>query len=652
MALVLAIEPDFRQAEILKRVIRQQVQADLVVVESRDAAIAALSACVPDVVLLTALLSPRDEEELVTHLRTLAGGEHIQTHTIPQLASTSSDPEVRATSVGGLLSKFRKSKKRVAEPIPGCDPSLFAEEVSAFLLRAAEVRAQATLAPLVVPQRPAETREAAAAEPVLDEVTDPSSAWASPFEWRRAESPIQETAHTQEPPPSSLVLNAPLAVLAEEEEQRRAAGVAAERERQESERARLEAEDRERERQRLEAEAVAEEERRWVEAEAEAERERLRLDAEAEAAAEHERLRLEAEAAERERERLRLDAEAAAERERLRLEAEAAERERERLRLEAEAAAERERLRLEAEAAERERERLRLEAAAAERERLRLEAEAAAAHERRRIEAEAAAERERRRLEAEAAAERERLRLEAEAAAAQERRRIEAEAAAERERRRLEAEAAAERERLRLEAEAADRERERLRLEAAAVAAAERERLRLELEAAAERERIRLELEAAAERERQRLEAEAAAERERLWLEVEAARQREADLAREAETAALLAAAEAEKAAADPFADFRLDENAGHGVLRLMPLALWASREAAPAAPVVQVPGGELRELMAGLALPPHVADVAYARGCRIRRVRVTALPAAARTKSTQPVILSKRALDEMRAKE
>src|SRR5512147_1026634 len=130
MPLVLALEPDLRQAAIIKRVIHQQVKADLVLVDSRDAAMAALASGVPDVVLLTALLSPRDEEELITHLRSLDGAEHLQTHTIPQLAQRSGELEPDAPSQG-LLKRFRKKKE--VEIIPGCDPDLFATEVRAFL---------------------------------------------------------------------------------------------------------------------------------------------------------------------------------------------------------------------------------------------------------------------------------------------------------------------------------------------------------------------------------------------------------------------------------------------------------------------------------------------------------------------------------------
>ena len=88
MALVLAIEPDLRQAEILTRIVREKVKADVVIVDSRDAAMEAMRSAIPDVMLLSALLSPRDEDELVAHLRTLEDAEHLQTHTIPQLASS------------------------------------------------------------------------------------------------------------------------------------------------------------------------------------------------------------------------------------------------------------------------------------------------------------------------------------------------------------------------------------------------------------------------------------------------------------------------------------------------------------------------------------------------------------------------------------
>ena len=77
MPLVLALEPDPRQAQALKQILEQRVGAELVLADSKDSAIAALAQRIPDLILVTALLSPRDEAELTDHLRTLEGAAHI-----------------------------------------------------------------------------------------------------------------------------------------------------------------------------------------------------------------------------------------------------------------------------------------------------------------------------------------------------------------------------------------------------------------------------------------------------------------------------------------------------------------------------------------------------------------------------------------------
>ena len=115
MSLILALEPDHRQASILRKVVTSDLQAELTIVDSRDAAMAALSARVPDVILLTALLSPRDEEDLIAHLRTLDGVEHVQTHTLPMLATAA----VEEPASGGLFGRLRRRK--VPEAVSGCD---------------------------------------------------------------------------------------------------------------------------------------------------------------------------------------------------------------------------------------------------------------------------------------------------------------------------------------------------------------------------------------------------------------------------------------------------------------------------------------------------------------------------------------------------
>jgi hypothetical protein len=680
VALVLAIEPDHRQATTLKRVIREIVKAELVLVESRDAAISAIDAQIPDVILVTALLSPRDEEELVTHLRALEGAEHLQTHTIPQLAGTRVDGDPK--SGGGLLGKFRKKKD--SEPMAGCDPELFAEEIRTFLARAAQMKTEAVSnlrsrvaqleAQVETPELQSRSQRGSArhqtagdAAPGDAAAAGDGSAWDSPFEWRRSEPPPglarAEEHRGEELPPERqpLITKVPLAVLAAEEESRAA------EEQREEERRRMDEE-----RARLEAAAAAERERaERLHEEAEQQRqeaERLRVAAEAKAAA----------AAARAREEERKKAEAAA-----KIVAEKA-REDERKRLEAEAkvaaqrARDEERKKAEAEAAA---------AAARAREDERKKAEALA-----RAAADKAREEERKRVEAEAKAaaqrarEEERKRAEAEAKAAaerareDERRKLEAKLTAERakeaERRRLEAEAAAAREReaerLRKEAEAAaerKRQEERRRLEAEAAKAAEkaREEERRRLEA----EQRRLEAEALVERERaerRRIEQEAAAERERA---VAAERERVAAVEAERRDAALRERAARRKrnkrlnrgagtgenggaplVVSDQFAEFREEyDHVGPGVFRLMPLAAWARTESPnQGSDAEPPPPDDLRELMAGWTLPPQVAGVTYATGCRIRRVVVPASGEVKKERGARPVIVSRRALDAARS--
>jgi CheY-like chemotaxis protein len=199
---VLAIEPDLRQAAIVKRIVREKVLADVAVVDSREAALEAMRTTIPDVLLLSALMSPRDEDELIAHLRTLEHADHLQTHTIPQLASTLNPTESRGPR--GLLSAFRRKKEPEVAP-SGCDPDLFAEEILVFLQRAADKkreRSAAAAAPGATPadtawragpsHKPAGPASAVDATPEME--SGASSSWSSPFEWKpsTASSPMTD----------------------------------------------------------------------------------------------------------------------------------------------------------------------------------------------------------------------------------------------------------------------------------------------------------------------------------------------------------------------------------------------------------------------------------------------------------------------------
>jgi len=208
--LVLAIEPDLRQAAIVKRIVREKVLAEVAVVDSRDAALEAMRTAVPDVLLLSTLLSPRDEDELMAHLKTLEHAEHLQTHTIPQLASSMASDEQPESK--GLLSAFRRKKSAGRAPA-GCDPDLFAEEIRNYLRRASdkkrEVQDLAAIGPYERPRpgdaiaRPVETRAA-------DEPPASGSSWASPFEWRPTSTPTPVPAPVPAPAPAAVSPEVPI----------------------------------------------------------------------------------------------------------------------------------------------------------------------------------------------------------------------------------------------------------------------------------------------------------------------------------------------------------------------------------------------------------------------------------------------------------
>ncbi|HXG54409.1 MAG TPA: hypothetical protein VNJ03_03445 [Vicinamibacterales bacterium] len=564
MPFILALEPDQRQAALLRHVITTDVHAEMIIVESRDAAVAAISTRVPDVILLTALLSPRDEDDLISHLRTRDGVEHVQTHTIPMLASAAPDEPVAG---GGLLGRLRRKKETTQ--MVGCDPAMFAEEVRSYLARAAELKAETQ----------AVTPAQSDASPIDVEAAELERQTREMRERQRAELEERQRAEHEE----------------HQFRQRLEAAQAAERDRERRER----------------------EEQRILEAEEAAERERQLLDAEAAAQRAHlaERLRFD-------EERKAHEAEEAAERERLMRAADAA----------AELARADERRRFDEERQRREM------SEAAERERLMREAAAAA--ERERQADRDRREEERRRIEAEEAGVRDRLMREAAAVAE---RTLEAERARmDDERRVLEAAQVAERERLTREAEAAagrameaerQREAEEMRRRAAQEAAEHERQLRTSGDAAAAERRARR------EKQRKAQPAVVAARREVSAL---------TSTPPAAKTPKTAQPREAPRTSSDPFADFRavVTGTGVDSIFKNMPIAAWA-RTSRPAAAPPSEPDDAVA-LLARLGLPVYVSGFAYPRGCRIRRVRVPAC-AEAPAASSGPVILSKRALEEIR---
>jgi CheY-like chemotaxis protein len=191
MSLVLVVEPDTAQANVLRQVLLKRVGAELVLVDSTAAAVDAIDQHIPDLILLSALLSPRDEDMLMGHLRTLEGASHLQTLTIPQLGTEGKSRARKSSSFGF-------GKKRQSDAPSGCDPAVFAEEIVAHLARAAEIKSRPKLAiPFRSLTREAQPPAPTAAELAAQAETDALFASAPPIIYPSS----QET--TPEPPPST-----------------------------------------------------------------------------------------------------------------------------------------------------------------------------------------------------------------------------------------------------------------------------------------------------------------------------------------------------------------------------------------------------------------------------------------------------------------
>lgn len=136
--LVIAVEADTKQAAQLTQMFERQFSVDLVLVTSAADALAAVQGRVPDLVLTSALLPPKDDAALTAWLRSLGpAAAHVQTVTIPTLAGSEPPPEAPRRS--GALARVRE-RTPIAAP-DSCEPAVFADWITVYLDLASTGRA-------------------------------------------------------------------------------------------------------------------------------------------------------------------------------------------------------------------------------------------------------------------------------------------------------------------------------------------------------------------------------------------------------------------------------------------------------------------------------------------------------------------------------
>jgi hypothetical protein len=195
MPLILAVEPDRRQAAQLTNVIRR-VGAELVLADTTEHALDAIGSRVPDLVLVPALLSPQDDAALAGALRVIAAAAHVRILTTPVLGGST-----KRKSSGGVLAKWRRGGDE-ALSTDGCDPAVFGEQISDYLKEAAAERAEREAAfDRSAPHHVPAAREAAydpssEYDVPADDVSEPAD------QIQTAAPPLEEAPAYEEPPPA------------------------------------------------------------------------------------------------------------------------------------------------------------------------------------------------------------------------------------------------------------------------------------------------------------------------------------------------------------------------------------------------------------------------------------------------------------------
>ena len=132
----LAVEPDPSRAEALERMLNARIGGTLRVVGSIENAFAALAERIPDLILMSPLLAPQDEEQIVGRLGSMGvDASHVRLLSIPRVGENPAPAEKKR--------RFGwQSQKTGQNADGGCDPAAFANDVAEYLSGASTLRQQ------------------------------------------------------------------------------------------------------------------------------------------------------------------------------------------------------------------------------------------------------------------------------------------------------------------------------------------------------------------------------------------------------------------------------------------------------------------------------------------------------------------------------
>lgn len=141
MSWILVVQPDSGQADALYEALRGRVSAEVVFVESLDAAFDWIEEAIPDVILLPTLTPAFVEDYLLAYLATLPGTGHVQIMGIPHLAT------IEPAAPPPRRSLFRWRRRVTPPPVvrPGRDPGAFTQDVIEYLACARAIRKEIDL---------------------------------------------------------------------------------------------------------------------------------------------------------------------------------------------------------------------------------------------------------------------------------------------------------------------------------------------------------------------------------------------------------------------------------------------------------------------------------------------------------------------------